>query len=81
MAPARNFIFGVQIHLTISKSSLSIKVIGLRSKSNFTMKYFTSPFKTYLKSQGHLNVTEYQDKFSVFCEYFCDLCVTWMVCL
>ena len=83
--------------LAISESSLSIKVIGSRSRSNKKLAYFyltvTSVHlyftKTSLKGQGHLkfkiNITQYQGQVKgnqiSVCKCFCDLCVTQMVCL
>ena len=79
---------------TISRSSLSIKFIGLRSRSNEKNDIFEFTFtsvclystKTYLKGQGHLKVKVTQcqgqikrNKFSVYCKYFCHLHVMWMV--
>ena len=68
----RNFILTYRYILTIFRLSLSIKVIGPRSRSNEKLTYFyltvTSvglySTKTYLKGQGHLKVkvkfTQYQ---------------------
>ena len=68
--------------LTLSRSSLSIKVIGSRSRSNEKFTYFY-PTVAYLKGQCHLEVkvraTLYQgqlkrNKFSVYLQTLWSMC-------
>ena len=80
----RKFIFTVQLHADISRSSLSIKVIGSRSRSNKEMTYFNKPLIQYTFMPLHLHIRSgssegqgqiKENQFSVYCKCFCGLSV------